>query len=96
MVYIVFGIIFALMVIGILIEIWEILPTLSKKRGEKVEAPYFHKARQQQLEEYHRICKELNKSLVWYHYINCFDKYTVHMIIIFLIVSLFPLIMAIF
>ena len=79
---------FTAMGIAVIIELFEILPTLSKKRGQKVTSPYRQKARNQNLEEYYSICKNLNKPLFWYYYTKWIYANGMHVVIIFLLISI--------
>lgn len=97
MIYITFGIVFTLTCIGVLIELFEILPTLSKKSGEKVYSTTSDKTRVRNLEEYYQICKELKKPLYYYYFTNCYFKHARHLLYICLLVWFFSFIlMAVF
>lgn len=95
MISIIFWILFSLAGIGFLIDSFEILPTVIKKRGEKKDDwTTSDKACRRNIEEYHAICKELKKPLLFYHYMKWLDKHLRHAVYIFVFVTLFSMIMA--
>ena len=84
-----FWILFILIVIGSLLENFEIYPTLSKYEKCKIKVPFSYKGKQEYWNYYYAVCKEHRRPVNFYFYIKYLDEYGYYFVIFFLLMVLF-------